>query len=178
MELQIRFLERNTIPAWQDQMIENLDKLAYANEDPNDPILKGVEWSSSDWMALGMLGDQLIAQLCLLKREILVGNQAIIVAGVGGVATHPEWQKRGFASQLLNASKIFMSADLQVPFGLLLCADEKKHFYAGCGWQPVAQALQYHQDGQRRTLPTLVMVQPLSDQTWPDGEIDLCGLPW
>jgi len=178
MDLQIRFLDADTKSPQLNQMVEDLDKLAFVDDDPNEPILKGIEWSSSDWMGLAMLGDQLVAQLGILKREILVGDQSITVAGVGGVATHPDWQKRGFASQLLQAAQIFMCDALKVPFGLLVCGEETEHFYANCGWKRVAQALHYHQNGQLRMLPSIVMILPLSDQVWPEGEIDLCGLPW
>jgi GNAT superfamily N-acetyltransferase len=178
MDVQINFLAAYKKSPQLSQMIEDLDKLAFADEDQNDPIMQGIEWSSSTWMGIALLGDQLVAQLGLLKREILVGDKPVTVCGVGGVATHPDWQKKGFATQLLRATQIFMSAELKVHFGLLICADETAPVYAGCGWQPVAQALLYHQDGERHSLPTMVMILPLSDEPWPEGEIDLCGLPW
>jgi GNAT superfamily N-acetyltransferase len=97
---------------------------------------------------------------------------------VGGVATHPDWQHRGLASQVLRAAEVLMRDELKVPFGLLICEEKTQPVYRHCGWQAVALSLLFFQDGQRRTLETSVMVLPLSERPWPPGEIDLLGLPW
>lgn len=178
MVVQIKFLKGKEILPELDRKIEEIDQLAFADEDRDDPDLKGIEWSASQWMALAFINNQLVSQLGMLKREILVGKSVIPVVGVGGVATHPQWQKRGLASQLLKASESFMRDRFKLPFGLLVCAGETQPLYAGCGWQPVAQSLKFIQEGQRRTINTVVMVLLLSTQPWPPGEIDLCGLPW
>jgi predicted acetyltransferase len=129
-------------------------------------------------MALGFLDDRLVSQVCLHKREILVGEEPVRVAGVGGVATHPAFVRRGFASQVLRDCVPWMRDELAVPFGLLLCAEELKSFYARCGWQEVASFLSFMQDEQIRRLETCVMIQTLAGERWPAGKIDLRGLPW
>ena len=181
-DLHISFLSSIEITAELGEQIDNLDRLAFSNEE-HTPEFDSIAWATNEWMALGCLDDgttpdALATQLCLLKREILVGGQPVWVAGVGGVATRPEWQRHGLASQLLRAAQIFMRDEMLVPFGLLICADERQHFYENCGWQSVAQTLNFSQDGRQRALKTCVMVLPLADQVWPAGEIDLRGLPW
>lgn len=178
MVLQISFLPFKEISPEQDRLIDELDRLAFADEDPNDPQLKGIKWSAPDWMALGYWGDQMVTQLGIQKRQIVVGNSITFVAGIGGVATNPTWQKKGLASRLLRSSETFMRDHLEVPFGLLICARETQPFYAGCGWQTVAQSLVYIQNKQQFSLDTCIMVLPLTGQSWPSGEINLCGLPW
>ena len=180
--LHISFLSSIEVTPELDRQIDSLDRLAFSGEDHTTEI-DSIAWASHEWMALGCLDDgttpdALATQLCLLKREILVGGEPVWVAGVGGVATRPEWQRHGLASQLLRAAQTFMRAEIRVPFGLLICADERQHFYAGCGCQSVASTLNFSQDGRQRALKTCVMVLPLADQVWPAGEIDLRGLPW
>ena len=181
-DLHISFLSSIEITPELGEQIDNLDRLAFSDEDHTDEF-DSIAWATNEWMALGCLDDGttpnvLATQLCLLKREILVGGEPVRVAGVGGVATRPEWQRHGLASQLLRAAETFMREEILAPFGLLICADERQHFYANCGWQSVAQTLNFSQDGRQRALKTCVMVLPLADQLWPTGEIDLRGLPW
>jgi GNAT superfamily N-acetyltransferase len=176
--LDIRFLPVDQVSPELDRAINTLDHLAFAGEQDDDPEFASIEWGSPDWMVLGLQDGELLSQLCLHKREIAVGVERVWVAGVGGVATHPDWQKRGFAGQVLRASETFMRETLQVPFGLLVCADETQPVYARCGWQTVARKLIFIQDEKPRRLETCVMILPLSNQVWPFGEINLLGLPW
>jgi ribosomal protein S18 acetylase RimI-like enzyme len=163
--LNIRLFSSEEISPELELQSSELDRLAFSDENPNDPVLSGIEWSSHDWMALGFLKKELVTQLCLIKRGILVGEQPVWVAGVGGVATHSHWQRRGFASQLLRESKTFMYDKMCVPFGLLICAEETQTVYV-------------IQNGEHRTLDTCVMILPLTTQAWLPGVINLCGLPW
>lgn len=176
--LEIRFLPVDQVTPELEHAIDALDHLAFAGEQDDDPEFASIEWGSPDWMALGFRDDELVSQLCLNKREIAVGAARVWVAGVGGVATHPDWQKRGFAGQVLRASETFMRETLQVPFSLLVCADETQPVYARCGWQTVARKLIFIQDEKVRSLETCVMILPLTGQPWPEGEINLLGLPW
>jgi GNAT superfamily N-acetyltransferase len=94
------------------------------------------------------------------------------------MATHPEYQHRGLGSALLAATETFMRDSLQVPFGLLICADATCPFYERSQWRIAADFLYFWQDQQRRELKTCVMVLSLTDYPWPAGEIDVCGLLW
>lgn len=177
--LQVKFLNTNQVSDELQSEINALDSLAFSGVDQNEePDFAGVEWASHDWMELGFAGNQLVSQLCLLKREIRIGETSTWVAGIGGLATAPQWQKQGFAHQLLQQAKDFMKIQMGVPFGLLICSDAMQHYYAKNGWKKVAQSLNYIQSDDHRTLHTCVMVLPLTGQAWPKGEIDLCGAPW
>jgi GNAT superfamily N-acetyltransferase len=177
--LQICFILDSELTSDQHKEIDALDKLAFAGESEDDhPELSGITWASHDWMALGFLGDELVTQLALPLREISVGAEKIWVAGVGGVATYPRFQHKGYAGALLEATKIFMRDTLRIPFGLLICADKLRRFYESAGWQFAAEVLCFSQEGKRRALPACVMILPLANKAWPTGEIDLCGSPW
>lgn len=178
-DLQIRFISHKELPPEIQNKIEALDRLAFEGDTiDDDPEFSSIIWASPDWMALGFLNGELVTQLCLPKREIMVGSEKIWAAGIGGMATHPNHQHKGYGSALLESTELFMRDEIQVPFGLLICADETRPFYEFARWQFAADLLYYKQDDQRRMLHTCVMILQLKDQTWPAGEIDLCGSPW
>jgi predicted acetyltransferase len=117
--------------------------------------------------------------LCLVKREIEVDQTRVWVAGIGGVATHPDWQHQGFATRLMRATEKFMREKMEVPFGLLVCANRTRSFYESVGWKHVANELVFAQkDATRHSMKTNVMISILANEIWPLGVIDLCGLPW
>jgi GNAT superfamily N-acetyltransferase len=176
--LDIRIISSNEIPLVLEEKNKEIDRVAFSGEDQNDLILAAIQWASNDWIVLGSFEGELVSQLCLLKRSILVGGQTLWVGGVGGVATHPRWQKHGFATKILRESETFMRKDICVPFGLLICADETQPVYAHCGWQYVEHSLIYIQNGKRSILDTCVMILKLTDEPWPSGEINLQGSPW
>ena len=178
-ELQFRFIPSSDITPGQQKEIDALDALAFTGQtDDDNPELAGITWASCDWMALGFLGDTLVTQSAVPIREISVGNEKVWVAGIGGVAAHPKFQHKGYASALLGATQLFLHYKIQVPFGLLICADTLRTFYERAGWYFAGGVLYISIDNQRRALHTCVMILQLTNQTWPAGEIDLCGPPW
>jgi len=175
--LDIRFIPfPEMTPALQNQF-DLLDHLAF-NDIEDDPELSAVQWAEPGWMAMGFLNGKVVTQLCIPKREITVGVDQVWVAGIGGMSTHPDFQHQGLGSALLAQTATFMREAIQVPFGLLICEEKTRPFYELSSWQFVADFLYFRQEHQRRILNTGVMALPLSDRTWPKGEIDLRGLPW
>jgi GNAT superfamily N-acetyltransferase len=178
-DLEIQFIPHADLNPELQHEFDALDQLAFGeivvDEDPDFPP---IQWATPDWMALGFLQGQLVTQLCMPRREIMVGREKIWVAGLGGMATHPEYQHRGLGSTLLAATESFMRDTIQVPFGLLICAEDVRPFYEQACWQVVADFLYFRQNQQRRGLNTCVMTLQLTDRPWPAGDIDLCGLPW
>jgi len=177
--LQIEIVSPDNLAAEVGEQIDRIDQLAFAEVQHDDPEFNSIDWSLPlEYMALGYRDGELVTLLGLLRREILVDGEPVGVVGVGGVATHPHWQKHGFASALLQAAGKFMREKMNVSFGLLVCADERRPFYERVGWQRVAPELFFTQNAQRRSLKACVMILPLAEQLWRAGEIDLCGLPW
>lgn len=177
--LRIRFIPHKEVSSDLHIEIDALDKLAFADDDiDNDPEFSSIRWATPDWMALGYRNEELVTQLSMPKREIMVGSEKVWVAGIGGMATHPNHHHKGYGSALLKETEIFMRDELQVPFGLLICADATRPFYELARWQYAADVLYYHRDDQKRILHTSVMILQLQNQTWPAGEVDLCGSPW
>jgi predicted GNAT family N-acyltransferase len=175
--LEVRFPAKEQISSELEKQINELDHLAFSVV-PDEEDLASIQWSDGQWMALGFLDGELVSQLSLVDRRILVGGTSVHVAGIGGVATAPQWQHKGLAAQLLRQTSPFLKNTMKVPFGLLICADKLQSFYSSCGWIKAAVSLDYQQSGQNRTLKTMVMILPLGENKWPDGKIDVCGSPW
>ena len=150
---------------------DELDRLAFVGDD--NPY----EWSAPEWMACLKEGDILCSQLCLLERDIQVGEQIVRVGGIGGVATHPETRGRGLSSTALRGAASFLQSR-GIRFGLLLTSQNLIPFYGRLGWQPVPGPLVFDFHGQKVSFEEVVMVLPLAGEPWPEGGIDLCGLPW
>jgi GNAT superfamily N-acetyltransferase len=173
----IEFLSTEKIPPETHQAIDELDHLAF--QSVGGPVgADTIKWASSQWMGLGWIQDQLVVQLGCLQRKIRVAGRPIRVAGIGGVATHPNFQRRGFARQLMAATAAYIQQDFQIPFGLLICDGLPCEFYQKIGWTIVGDHLLYQQEGRHLRLNTTVMALSLIDSSFPVGEIDLCGVPW
>ncbi len=175
-ELEFRILSNAEISPELRKQIKELDSLAF--NEPLEDELKDVQWSSADAMAVGFIDGLLVSQLCLVYRQVKAGAISLLVVGVGGVATHPKYRRKGYSSQLLAKIRDFLSKEQRANFGLLICDEKLETFYGAAGWQKVANSLDYWQENQRRTLKTPVMILSLSDQEWPTGNIDIRGLPW
>jgi predicted N-acetyltransferase YhbS len=170
----MEFIQASRVPSATQEIIDRMDQLVFAGE--TDVGIN--EWADSDWMVLGRVNGEIVTQLGLLKRDIYVGGTRMTVGGVGGVATHPAWQRRGLGTALMRAAAKFLQTEIKVSFGLLVCADETQPFYARLGWKTIATELWVTQGDKSRSLQTAVMILPLDDHEWQQGKIDLCGPPW
>ena len=135
-------------------------------------------WSHLPVRVLARVDRQIIGHLGMVRREITAGGTAVRVAGVGSVMVRPAWRQRGVASLLLERATAHMRDVLRVDFGLLVCRDEVAPVYEKAGWRTVAGPTAFEQPSGRATYRRLTMVLPLGGAGWPEGEIDLRGLPW
>lgn len=104
-DLNIDFIPYAGLTPELQREFDALDRLAFGEMDSE---LSNIQWATPDWVLLGYLQDQLVTQLCIPKREIKVGHERIWVAGLGGMATHPDFQHKGLGSALLAAAAAFM----------------------------------------------------------------------
>ncbi len=137
-----------------------------------------VEWANPFWWVLGRLDGRIVSLVGVLTRQIQAGGQAIMVAGVGGVATHPDFQRRGLAGELMQRAAVLMRDELRVPFGMLVCSDHRVHYYAKFGWQLIKSPVLFERHGKQDVFEGNVMVLPLAGIPWPEGTVDICGKPW
>jgi len=156
----------------ESQGIEVVSHMAFT--DPEDEI----DWSPPEWWVLGKIAGAIVSVVGILKRSVQVGEITLDVGGIGGVATHPDHQRHGFASALLRGAAEFIRQDLHIEFGLLFCDHDKITFYSKLGWQLVGAEMTTELQGAKQVSDGIAMVLPLGERAWPEGRIDLCGAPW
>jgi GNAT superfamily N-acetyltransferase len=156
------------------QIIHEVDHIAFSSEtgDP-DPYT----WAIGEWQVTGRVHGKIVSIVGILERIARAGEQTLRLGGVGGVATLPEYRRRGLAGALLRASADFMRDPLGVDFGFLLCSEAMVDYYSKLGWQLAPGPTIFDQPKGKVTWPEPVMVLPVQKQDWPPGTIDLCGLP-
>ena len=136
------------------------------------------EWSSADWHVLGWIDGELISHADVVRRDVLVGGSKVSVGGVGGVVTKARWRGKGFGSRLMREAHRFMLDEIEVDFGLLMCDEALVPFYERLGWQIARNPLVYDQPSGKVLFDDAVMVLPVKQDGFPDGEIDIHGYPW
>jgi GNAT superfamily N-acetyltransferase len=157
--------------------INHLDFLAFGSGDDVQEDFS--EWAmSSTWYVMGRLDGKLVSQIGIVDRTIHAGGQSLTVAGVGGVATHPEFRQRGFAGVLLNAAKEHMRQRQCYDFAMLFCSSHRLPFYTRGGFCQVQNPVYVLESGKRILFEDNKMVLPLSGKPWPEGEIDVNGRSW
>jgi aminoglycoside 2'-N-acetyltransferase I len=124
----------------------------------------------------------IVAHLDLETRTIQVGDDDVLVAGIGEVATAPHLQGSGIGRRLMAELQQVLQSDVPVSFGILQCGDQVIGFYETTGWQRIdAPVRAIHPDsGQWETITNNVLITPgtLPVTAWPEGPVDLRGLLW
>ena len=141
-------------------------------------FLTGTKWADPDWAVMVWEGEEMVSNVHIIERTALVGGQPVKLGGIGNIATKIEWRKRGYASEALKVAMDFLHEPLGVDFGLMIAIERMVPRYEKAGWKVAGRALQYEQPDRRGSFTYPVLILPVAKQEWPQGEIDLCGLPW
>jgi GNAT superfamily N-acetyltransferase len=136
------------------------------------------QWAPSEWYASARLDGHVVGSLTLVTRHMTAAAESIGVAGIGNVVTKPEYRLRGVASAMLRVAADLMRTRLNAEFGVLICRREVAPVYERNEWFRVAGPTRFWQPTGTVTYPDDTMVLKLTARDWPDGPIDLCGLPW
>ncbi len=155
--LEIKVKHAAELTPVENAQIEQVRDLAYAGQSGG-----GLDWASSEWFILGYLEDAVVSLVGVLEREIKVGEKTIRVGGVGGVATQPAYQKRGYAGQLLKQTEQLLKDELNVPFGLLVCDPELLQYYGKFGWQAMQAPVFFDFQGEKRRMHEHTMILLIS----------------
>jgi predicted acetyltransferase len=141
-------------------------------------FLTGTKWATADWTVMVWEDEDLVTNVHIIERTARVGEQSVKLGGIGNVATKVEWRKRGYARSALKTALDFLFNPLQVDFGMMIATEQMVPRYEKLGWKVVAGSMRIEQPDGKTNLNFPVMVLPVCRQEWPEGEIDLCGLPW
>jgi aminoglycoside 2'-N-acetyltransferase I len=140
----------------------------------------GITWvEKNDWHVLVLEDDRVVSHVGIVERTVTVEGQPLRVGGIGAVATMPKMQGRGLASAAMRHAGEYLREALKVDFGLLVCGPKVEPLYARLGWKMISSPVLVDQPGGKKVnLPGVIMILPCVKQDWPEGTIDLCGLPW
>jgi len=164
------------LSADENAQLDILDHVAFSEEELT--LEDDISWEPSMLHFLGKIEGQIVSNVGLIKREILAGSRRLVVGGIGGVATLPLFRRRGYAIQLLEQANDYLKKNHEFLFGMLFCAPEKTHYYARSGYVEVHNPLYIHLKGERKLFKDTKMVLQISEIPWPEGEVDILGLPW
>src|SRR5256885_1203365 len=77
-----------------------------------------------------------LCHIGLYFREATWNGRSMHIAGIGGVATHPDHRRQGYASVALDAAIRTIRDREDVQFVLLFCEPHNSAFYQARGWHP------------------------------------------
>jgi len=119
-----------------------------------------------------------VCHVGLYRREATWNGRKVRIGGIGGVITHEDFRRRGFASVALNAAIATFKDERATDFALLCCEPHNMAFYADRGWKPFLGEVFAEQRGGRVRFDVMTPMVFYLKRAPHDGEIDLCGLPW
>lgn len=122
----------------------------------------------------------LLAHLGFSERIVTVGTAEVSVAGVGAVATHPTHRGGGLGRAIFDHLAEHLRASTAADFALLECRDAVVGFYAACGFGHSVRTVTALDPatGAVDVSTSNLMVRPLGRESFPAGDVDLCGLRW
>lgn len=136
------------------------------------------EWAAPGWMVLVTVDGEIVSCTGIVLTEAEVRGEAVVVGGVGGIATHPEHRGHGYAAISVDKAIDWMR-DHGAGFALLVCRDALVPYYGSRGWQLFEGTLMVRQFGEPEKFTfNEVMVRPVCGEAPTSGVIDLLGPPW
>ena len=80
-----------------------------------------------------------VCHVGIRKAVLSHRGEEYLAYGLSEVVTHPDYQKRGLATQMIKQAAQFIRAQ-QPDISIFTCAKDKTDFYARGGWKPVPGA--------------------------------------
>ena len=160
-------LTRAAHPAEAEAVLETLCAAFALNADAARPIFYADPYYDlTHKRVLSAPSPGLVSCLTVVPALVRVGGVPVPAGGIAGVATHPKYQRRGYAAALLEATVPALWDELGYPLSLLypLAAP----FYRRFGWETASRAFRW--SAVPSTLPKhpeAAHVRPAAPSDWP-----------
>lgn len=177
--LTISIQEHQLMSEEQRQALDQMIHLSFAAEwGPLPEGAEHIDWAQPQIHMIGWQEGRPVSHVGILWRTVSVQGQALRVGGIGSVCTHPDFLRRGYAHRLMGTAHDFMVREKRCEFAMLFCAQRTVSLYQDLGYAVIDSPLWMDQPNGRRLFDSPKMVLPLTNLSWPEGEIDIQGLPW
>ena len=151
---------------WPPHVVE---KLAWA----------GIVFAHADLRVLVQVEPEgVVCHVGIYRREVTWNGRKVRAGGIGGVATHANFRRRGYASIALNAAIQTLKDEGATDFALLFCEPHNAPFYMARGWKPFEGEIYAEQPGGRVRFDAIAPYVYGLKHAPLKGVIDLCGLAW
>jgi GNAT superfamily N-acetyltransferase len=137
-----------------------------------------LDWATPEWRFLVRIDERPVVHLAALRRAVTVAGRSETVGGLSRLVTVPQTRSRGLATLALNHAARFLAEELGLAFAMGFCIERLVPFYLERGWQPIQGQVMIEQSRGKRPSPCTCVVLPLGRRPWPQGDIDVGGLPW
>ena len=84
-------------------------------------------------------GNILVSHVRVFRIEKDIDGRTLLIGGVSGVLTYPQFRGQGHASALLRRAAAHID-ERSFDIGMLFCDREMEPFYGGLGWRALDQA--------------------------------------
>jgi predicted N-acetyltransferase YhbS len=131
---------------------------------------------------IARLNGEMIGRSAVVTREVRVGGQILTIMGIAGLIVRDDQRLQGLGKELMAATMNFVQKS-PVPFCVLMCNLDLEKFYSPYGFKtiPGQNAVFSQPDGKIHEYKphhgvTMVFQKP--GRVWPEGLLDLQGLPF
>jgi aminoglycoside 2'-N-acetyltransferase I len=162
--------------SWRE--IQPLVELVYPPEVLATIVWRDVAWAHAHRRMLVYDRQQLVSAVGLFPRRGRHDGERVHIGGIGGVMTHPEHRRRGFAGAAMRRARGLFATE-GMDFALLFCEPENIGFYGALGWCLFPGGVIADQPAGCGPFTLMrAMVLGLARAAPACWVIDLCGLPW
>jgi len=140
-----------------------------------------IDWARAEWWVRIWTPTCQTLSSCarLVLRDATHDAHPVVVGGIGGLKTHPDWRRRGLAALAVRRSVEFFHAQPAVAFALLTCEPALVPYYSRLGWRKFDGTLLVTQHSVPWEFTfDRVMVRDIRFPGPTAGTIDLQGPPW
>jgi hypothetical protein len=131
---------------------------------------------------IARLNGQMIGRSAVVTREVRVGDEILTIMGIAGLIVREDYRLMGLGQELMAATMNFVRRS-PVPFCVLMCNLDLEKFYSPYGFKtiPGQNAVFLQPDGkihEYKPQHGVTMVFQKPGRVWPEGLLDLQGLPF